>query len=216
VISESLFSMDGDLADVESISSLCKRHNAAFVLDEAHAVGVIGPEGRGLAASRCVVPDVMIGTFGKALGAFGAFAATSRSIADLLWNRARPLVFSTGLPPSVPAAARASLEIVRGSDGDARRSTLEGHARRLRDRVRKVGGAPSSAIAPLVIGDDRAAMRCTERLLAAGLFVQGIRPPTVPAGTARLRVGMSAAHTSQHMELLEQSLLKLHAIEATT
>ena len=124
VVTESLFSMDGDLADVEAISALCKRHDAAFILDEAHAIGVIGPEGRGLAALHGVVPDVVIGTFGKALGGFGAFAATSRAVADLLWNKARPLVFSTGLPPSVPAAARAAIEIVRGAEGEERRAAL--------------------------------------------------------------------------------------------
>lgn len=206
VVSESLFSMDGDLADVEAIWALCKRHDAVFVLDEAHAAGVIGPEGRGLAAQHGVVPDVVLGTFGKALGGFGAFAATSRAVADLLWNRARPLVFSTGLPPSVPAAARAAIEIARGTDGDVRRATLAGHARRLRELVPRVGGAPASAIAPLVIGDDRAAMRCTERLLGDGIFVQGIRPPTVPPGTARLRVGLSAAHSKQHIDILTRVL----------
>ncbi|HEX7838199.1 MAG TPA: aminotransferase class I/II-fold pyridoxal phosphate-dependent enzyme, partial [Kofleriaceae bacterium] len=92
VVSESLFSMDGDLADVATLAALCQRHAAALVLDEAQAVGVIGPEGRGLAALHGVVPDIVIGTFGKALGSFGAFAATSRAVADLLWNKARPLV----------------------------------------------------------------------------------------------------------------------------
>ncbi|MBC8067438.1 MAG: aminotransferase class I/II-fold pyridoxal phosphate-dependent enzyme, partial [Deltaproteobacteria bacterium] len=116
VISESLFSMDGDLADVEALAALCRRHDAAFVLDEAHAIGAIGPEGRGLAAELGVVPDVLIGTFGKAFGAFGAFAATTRAIAELLWNRARSLVFSTALPPSVPATARAALQIIRGAE----------------------------------------------------------------------------------------------------
>src|SRR5262249_51959084 len=104
VISESLFSMDGDFADVEAIAALCNRYDAAFVLDEAHALGALGPEGRGLAADLGVVPDIVIGTFGKALGAFGAFAATSSAVAQLLWNRARPLVFSTGLPPSIAAS----------------------------------------------------------------------------------------------------------------
>jgi 8-amino-7-oxononanoate synthase len=213
VVSESLFSMDGDLADVEAISTLCKRHDAAFILDEAHAIGVIGPEGRGLAALHGVMPDVVIGTFGKALGGFGAFAATSRVVADLLWNKARPLVFSTGLPPSIPAAATAAIEIVRGVDGEHRRARLDRHARRLRTLVRSVGGAPASAIAPLVIGDDRAAMRCTERLLAKGIFIQGIRPPTVPPGTARLRVGLSAAHSDQHIEIAAESMLRALAAE---
>jgi 8-amino-7-oxononanoate synthase len=213
VVSESLFSMDGDLADVEAIASLCRRHDAAFILDEAHAVGVIGPEGRGLAALHGVVPDVVIGTFGKALGGFGAFAATSRAIADLLWNKARPLVFSTGLPPSVPAAAQAAIEVVRGSDGEHRRARLARHARRLRALVRGVGGAPASAIAPLVLGEDRTAMRCTERLFAEGIFIQGIRPPTVAPGTARLRIGLSSAHSDQHMEIASASLNRLLGAE---
>ncbi len=202
VVSESLFSMDGDLADVEAIATLCKRHDAAFMLDEAHAIGALGPEGRGHAAAHGVVPDVVVGTFGKALGSFGAFAATTHAVAELLWNRARPFVFSTGLPPSVAAASQAAVEVVRGSEGDRRRRTLAGHAHRLRALVRHAGGSPSSAIAPIMIGDDREAMRRTEQLLSAGLFVQGIRPPTVPVGTSRLRVVLSAGHTEAHIEQL--------------
>jgi 8-amino-7-oxononanoate synthase len=206
VVSESVFSMDGDLADVEALAAVCKRHEAAFVLDEAHAVGAVGPEGRGVAADLGVVPDVVVGTFGKALGSFGAFAATSAAVADLLWNRARTLVFSTGLPPSVPAASRAAIEVVRGGDGEQRRRTLASHARRFRELVRQAGGAPSSAIAPIVLGSDQAAMQCMERLLADGLFVQGIRPPTVPPGTSRLRVGLSAAHSLPQIERLGRAV----------
>jgi 8-amino-7-oxononanoate synthase len=209
VVSESLFSMDGDLADVATLAGLCQRHDAALVLDEAHAVGTLGPEGRGLAALHGVVPDVVVGTFGKALGGFGAFAATSRAIADLLWNRARPLVFSTGLPPSVPAAARAAIEIVRGTDGDRRRAVLAAHARQLRGQVPQAIGDPTSAIVPIVIGDDRAAMVCTDQLLAEGVFVQGIRPPTVPVGTSRLRVGLSAAHIPQHVDKVGKCMNKV-------
>jgi 8-amino-7-oxononanoate synthase len=213
VVSESLFSMDGDIADVEAIAALCKRHDAAFLLDEAHAIGVIGPEGRGLAALHGVVPDIVIGTFGKALGGFGAFAATSRAVADLLWNKARPFVFSTGLPPSIPAAARTAIEIVRSAGGEDLRTTLAGHARRLRALVRRVEGAPASPIAPIVVGEDRATMRCTERLLTKGIFVQGIRPPTVPAGTARLRVGLSAAHSVQQVETTAEALNRMLVAE---
>lgn len=209
VVSESLFSMDGDIADVELLAALCKRYDAAFVLDEAHAVGALGPEGRGVAAERGVVPDVVVGTFGKAFGSFGAFAATSRPIAELLWNRARPFVFSTGLPPSVPAASRAALELIRGTEGDHRRSALAAHARRLRELEARAGGAVTSAIAPIRIGGDREVMACTDALLAQGLFVQGIRPPTVPRGTARLRIGLSAAHTSHQIDMLGKSLLTL-------
>jgi 8-amino-7-oxononanoate synthase len=206
VVSESLFSMDGDLADAEALAGLCKRHDAVFVLDEAHAVGVLGPEGRGHAAEARVDPDVVIGTFGKAFGSFGAFAAGSRAIAELLWNRARTLVFSTGLPPSVPAASRAALDVVRGAEGEERRRRLAGHAGWLRARVTRAGGVATSPIVPLVIGGDRDVMACTERLLACGLFVQGIRPPTVPAGTSRLRIGLSAAHTAEHLDLLAVTL----------
>ena len=206
--------MDGDLADVEALAAICKRHDAAFVLDEAHAVGAVGPEGRGLAADLGVVPDVVVGTFGKALGSFGAFAATSVAIADLLWNRARTFVFSTGLPPSVPAASRAAIEVVRGGDGEQRRRTLASHARRFRELVRQAGGATSSPIAPIVLGSDQAAMQCMERLLADGLFVQGIRPPTVPPGTARLRVGLSAAHSLPQIERLGRALVDALRYEA--
>jgi 8-amino-7-oxononanoate synthase len=206
VVSESLFSMDGDFADVEALASLCKGHGAAFVLDEAHAIGALGPEGRGLAAELGIAPDVVVGTFGKALGGFGAFAATTRAVADLLWNRARSLVFSTGLPPAVAATSRAAIEIVRGADGEDRRRTLAAHARRFRELVRHAGGAPTSAIAPLLVGGDREVMAWTDTLLTEGLFVQGIRPPTVPPGTARLRVGFSAAHTNAHVDKLSSSL----------
>ena len=200
VISESLFSMDGDLADVGALVELCRRHRAALILDEAHACGALGPEGRGAAAMAGVVPDVVVGTFGKALGTFGAFAATTRAIADLLWNRARPFVFSTGLPPSVSASTTAAIEIVRGTDGDARRRTLAAHARRFRELVPHAGGSPESAIAPVRVDDDQKVMQVTARLLEDRVFVQGIRPPTVPVGTSRLRVSLSARHELAHVE----------------
>jgi 8-amino-7-oxononanoate synthase len=200
VVSESLFSMDGDLADVAGLAALCARYDAALVLDEAHAMGVLGPEGRGLAAAHGVVPDVLIGTFGKALGTYGAFAATTRAIADLLWNRARPFVFSTAMPPAIAAATLASLEIVRGAEGDARRQTLASHARRLRAAVPAAGGASAGPIAPILVGDDRKAMALTSRLLERRVFVQGIRPPTVPPGTARLRIGLTAAMAEPDLE----------------
>lgn len=194
VVSETLFSMDGDLADVRALRDLCNQHDAALILDEAHAIGAIGPEGRGLAASQGVVPDVLIGTFGKALGTFGAFAATTAAIATLLWNRARPFVFSTALPPMIPAATLASLDIVRGLEGDQRRRDLAGNARRLRSLIPGAGGAPETAIAPVVVGDDQLVMQLTSRLLKDNVFIHGIRPPTVARGTARLRISLSAGH----------------------
>ena len=195
VVTESLFSMDGDIVDIAALSALCTKSGASLIVDEAHAIGAIGPEGRGVCASVGVVPDVLIGTFGKALGTFGAFAATSEAIAELLWNRARSFVFSTALPPSVPASTLVALEIVRSGEGDDRRAMLAALARRFRASVTRAGGARESAIAPVLVGDDREVMRQTQRLLGDGVFVQGIRPPTVPEGTARLRVSLSAGHT---------------------
>lgn len=202
VVTESLFSMDGDIADLGAIAELCARHGAALIVDEAHAFGVLGPEGRGCAAAAGVVPDIVIGTFGKALGTYGAFAVTTRAIADLLWNRARSLVFSTGLPPSIAAATRAAVELVRGSDGDARRRHLAELAVMFRARVPAAGGHRENPIAPILVGDDRRVMEHTARLLEAGVFVQGIRPPTVPTGTSRLRVSLSAAHRTDQVERL--------------
>ena len=206
VISESLFSMDGDLADVEGLAALCKRHDAALMLDEAHAIGARGPEGRGVAAAVGVVPDLLVGTCGKALGAYGAFVATTPAIAQLLWNRARSLVFSTALPPMVSAAVLAAIEIVRGSDGDARRRSLAERAVQLRERVRDLGGVGDGAIAPLVIGDDRRVMELSAALFERRAFVQGIRPPTVPEATSRLRISLSAGHRPQDIEIVSIAL----------
>jgi 7-keto-8-aminopelargonate synthetase-like enzyme len=207
VVSETLFSMDGDLADVETLAALSRRHGAALLLDEAHAIGARGPEGRGVAAAAGVVPDVLIGTCGKALGVYGAFAATSPAIAQLLWNRARSLVFSTALPPMIAAAVQAAIEIVRGVEGDERRRALAERAIRLRERVRghgvgeRLGGAPDSAIAPLVIGDDRRVMQLSAQLFERRVFVQGIRYPTVAEGTARLRISLMAEHRMEDVEI---------------
>ncbi|HUS29733.1 MAG TPA: 8-amino-7-oxononanoate synthase [Kofleriaceae bacterium] len=206
VVSETLFSMDGDIADVAALAALARRHEAALILDEAHAIGARGPEGRGVAAEANVSPDVLVGTCGKALGSFGAFAATSRAVADLLWNRARPLVFSTGLPPMICAAVQAALEIVRGAEGQERRQDLAAVARELRRLVPTLGGYPDSAIAPLLIGDDRVAVQLTEHLLERRLYVQGIRPPTVPEGTARLRISLAGGHTNQDVVHLASAL----------
>ena len=200
VVSESLFSMDGDVADVEALAAICARHDAALVLDEAHAIGVWGPEGRGVAAAAGVVPDVLVGTCGKALGGFGAFAATSRAIAELLWNRARSLVFSTALPPMIAAGVAAAVEIVRGSEGDERRRALAARVGLLRARVPALGGARDSAIAPLVVGDDARTMQLSGELLARGIFAQGIRPPTVPSGTSRLRISVCAGLEMRDVE----------------
>lgn len=207
VVSESLFSMDGDLVDVVMLADLCKRYEAALILDEAHAIGVRGPEGRGVAAEAGVVPDVLIGTFGKALGSFGAFAATTPAVAQLLWNRARTFVFTTALPQSIAATSQRAIEIVRGTEGDDRRRNLAKNSRSLRALVPRLGGVREGAIAPLVVGDDGDVMQLSDSLFEQGVFVQGIRPPTVPAGTARLRVTVSSAHTNEMIERVGRLLV---------
>ena len=201
VVSETLFSMDGDLADVAALAELCRKHDAALMLDEAHALGARGPEGRGVAAVAGITPDLLVGTCGKALGGFGAFVATTPAIAGLLWNRARSLVFSTALPGMVCAAIVRAVEIVRGSEGEDRRQRLARHARAVRARVEVVRGNEDSAIVPAILGDDREAMRVSSTLLDAGVLAQAIRPPTVPVGTARLRVALSSQLTSEHIEI---------------
>lgn len=197
LVSETVFSMDGNIADVEGLDALARSFDAALILDEAHAVGASGPNGRGVAASCNVRPDVLVGTFGKALGSFGAFVATSKSVADLLWNRARSFVFSTGLPPALAAASRAAIDIVSSVEGDQLRQALDSRISRLR-AVLEVPG--STAIVPWLVGDEARAMALTATLLENGVYAQGIRPPTVPRGTSRLRLSLSAAHALDAIE----------------
>jgi 8-amino-7-oxononanoate synthase len=197
VVTETLFSMDGDIVDIVELDRLRRRFHAILVVDEAHALGALGQGGRGVALPAGVEPDVIIGTLGKALGASGAFAIAGPSTIELLWNRARSLVFSTGAPSSIAAAAIAAIELVQSSDGDRRRGRLAANIAALGAR---------SAIMPIRIGDDRRVMQIAEQLLAEGLYIQGIRPPTVPAGTARLRVALSSQHQPKHMELLNNAL----------
>ena len=206
IVSETLFSMDGDIADVERLGAVARSSDAVLVLDEAHAMGARGPEGRGVAAAAGVRPDVLMGTLGKALGAFGAFVATSKAVADLLWNRARPLVFATGLPPMVCAAAREAVAIARGSEGEDRRRALAAHSTRFRQVVGQVRGASDAAIAPVIVGDDEIVMKISSSMLERGLFIQGIRPPTVPDQTSRLRVAISAGHTSEHVRIAAETV----------
>lgn len=206
VVSETLFSMDGDVADVAALAALCKRHDAALMVDEAHAVAARGPEGRGEAANARVVPDVLVGTCGKALGVYGAFVAATPAIARLLWNRARTLVFSTALPPLVSAAAHRAVEIVRGTEGNERRRQLADNAQHLRSLVPDLNGIQDGAIAPFVVGDDRAAMQLSADLWKRGMFAQGIRYPTVPVGTARVRFSLRSRLSTADVERAAQAI----------
>jgi 8-amino-7-oxononanoate synthase len=193
---ESYFSMDADGPDLVELRKICDRRGAALLVDEAHALGVLGPGGRGRCAEAGVVPDVLVGTLGKAFGAQGAFVAGRRSLRAWLWNRARSFVFSTGLAPSSAAAATRSLGIVRESPEMGRK--VVALATRLREKLLAGGLAPLGFghVVPIVLGDADHAMKVAERLRADGFAVQAVRPPTVPTGTSRIRLTITAAHSA--------------------
>ena len=197
VVTESVFSMDGDAVDVSALADLCVRFGALLVVDEEH--GVLAP-----AWQPTDVDVLRVGTLSKALASVGGYVAGPRPLVDLLVNRARPYIFTTALPPADAAAAFAALEVVRSTEGEALRVRL----RSLVDRVRP--GQPS-AIVPVVLGSEDAALAAAARLLDAGLLVPAIRPPTVPAGTSRLRVALCAAHTDAEVDRLVNALGELRA-----
>jgi 8-amino-7-oxononanoate synthase len=190
VVTESVFSMDGDLAPLGSLRSLANEYSAILVVDDAHAVGCLGTDGTGLGFAAGA--DVVIGTLGKAFGVSGAYVLGPAGLRELLWNRARSLVFSTGLTVPVLAAALASVNLARGAEGVARRSRLGQH---MAYTAKVLGRSVQSPIIPFLVGDDRRVMEFTEWLADRGFFVQGIRPPTVPEGTARLRLTLSSVHS---------------------
>lgn len=211
VVSESVFSMDGDTADVAALRTIADRHGAALILDEAHAFGVLGPEGRGVAAAQRVQPDVLTATLGKAIGAYGAFAAGPSHVIEWLRNRARPFIFSTALPPAVLAAAEAGLGETQGARGANRRQTLLERVRQLADALRTRGrlapGAGHTPILPIVVGDPGRTMAASDALLQRhGVFVQGVRPPTVPPDGSRLRIAVMASHTAADIDALVAAL----------
>jgi 8-amino-7-oxononanoate synthase len=200
IVSESLFSMDGDQAPLTALAALAQRYDAALVLDEAHALGVCGPGGAGLCAEAGIRADLTLGMLGKAFGSQGAFAAASAPVVELLRNCARSFVFSTAPSPALAAASLAALALVR--DGDALRARLRRHALVLRAGLAELGYRVlpgDSAIVPVLIGESEPTMAMSQRLFERGVFVHGIRPPTVPKGQGRLRVVPTAAHTDEDM-----------------
>jgi 8-amino-7-oxononanoate synthase len=189
VITESVFSMDGDLCPLTELVELKDRHGALLFLDEAHAFGVLGPQGMGLAAELGVQDRVnfQMGTFSKAAGLSGGYLATSAAWRDLLVNRARSFVYSTAPPPALAHATIASLERIRSTDGDLRR-------KQLRENISVLSAKHPSPVVPVLLGTNDAALAAAARLEEHGFLVPAIRYPTVPRGTARLRISLSAAH----------------------
>lgn len=209
VVTESYFSMDADSPDLPALRRLCDEHGAALVVDEAHALGVLGADGRGLCAESGVRADALVGTFGKAFGAAGAFVAGCPALAAWLWNRARTFVFSTGLSPVVAAAALDGLH--RAREEPARRQKVCATAAQLRAGL---GGAGAELrgfghIIPWIVGDAAKAMRIAAELRACGMDVRAIRPPSVPTGTARLRITVTAAHERRDIERLVEAARRL-------
>ncbi len=197
VVTDAVFGMDGDAAPLRELADLCDRHGAMLYVDEAHAAGVLGPTGAGLAEALGVTGrvDVHMGTLGKALGAFGAYVGGERRLVDLLVSRARTFVFTTALPPAACGAALAALDVVRDEPG--RRERLHALTARMKAGLARLGFDVSRVVAPIfpvVLGTEERALAASRALRARGFFVRAIRPPTVPRGTSRLRVSLTAAH----------------------
>ena len=203
ILTESVFSMDGDRADLPALVQLAERHGAALYVDEAHATGVLGPQGRGLAAECGGGVDVVMGTLGKALGAFGAYIAGSRTLIDWLVNCCPGFIYTTALPPAVLGAVDAALDLVPGMDEDRRR--LANNAQRLRNLLAQRNYdtlGSSTQIVPAVIGSEEDALAAAQRLENAGILAVAIRPPTVPTGTSRLRFALGSTLDEVTMQRL--------------
>ena len=202
VVTDSVFSMDGDHAPLRELAALCERHGALLFVDEAHATGVLGPRGAGLAAALGVTVDARMATLSKAAGGLGAYVAAEGAVCDLLINRARPLVFSTALPPAIACAALEAVRLLAGAEGDTRRERLWSHVARFARGLRALGfeARESSPIFPVVLGAPQRAIEVAARLRERGVLVKAIRPPTVPEGKSRLRFALSAAHSDEQLD----------------
>lgn len=211
VITESVFSMDGDLAPVRDLVQLKNRYGAWLMLDEAHATGLYGEGRRGVAEEMGVADgvEVQLGTLGKSLGAAGGYICGSQALIDLLVNRARSFIFSTAPVPAQLAAAKRGVQLVQSNEGEALRTRLWANVDALKNGLIQQGWklpVVRSAILPLMIGDERDALALAERLREAGVWVPAVRYPTVARGAARLRVTVSAAHQPKHLDALLKAL----------
>ena len=203
ILTESVFSMDGDVAPMNEVAALADRHGATLVCDDAHATGVLGRGGKGLSDGAHIV----IGTFSKAMGGYGAYVTCSQTVRDFLVNRCSGLIYSTALPPAVLGAIDASLDLVASLDGE--RARVAAMAAKFRRNAREKEfdtGASETQIVPLIVGESDAALALSRQLREAGYWATAIRPPTVPKGTARLRFAFSAAHGDAQLDGLLEAL----------
>jgi 8-amino-7-oxononanoate synthase len=216
ILTESVFSMDGDRAPLRELIELKKRFGALVMLDEAHAVGVIGQNGRGVAAAENLSDDVdvQMGTLSKALGASGGYICGSRHLIDWLVNRARSFIYSTAPSPALAAAALAAIDFLSSPEGEERRLLLWGKIGSMRellpsDGSNKKGSAANSAIFPWIVGDEQAALNLASALQSEGFLVPAIRYPTVAKGSARLRITVTASHQEDQIRSLCQAIKRL-------
>ena len=209
IVTDSVFSMDGDVAPLAEIVELAKEYDACTIVDEAHAIGALGPDGRGAVAEAGLEGevDVVVGTLGKALGSYGAYVCASEEMVRYLINTARSLIFSTAPGPPAVAGALAALELLR--ERPHRVERLRSAAHTLRKALATEGFPVADGemqIVPLIVGDEHAALRLCKAALERGVFAQAIRPPTVPAGTSRLRLATMASHTAEELRMAARAL----------
>jgi len=208
VVTESIFSMDGDAAPLKEIVALKEKYGAWLMVDEAHATGLYGTNRRGLAEALSVSDriEIQMGTLGKAFGASGGYICGSRALVDFLINRARSFIFSTAPVPAAAAAAQSGIQLVQSREGQALSEQLWQRVTEFKPAIRNPQSTIASVIIPLIIGDESAAVATATKLREQGFFVPAIRYPTVARGTARLRVTLNAAHTSEDVTALAQAL----------
>ena len=205
IVTDGVFSMDGDIAPLAKLVQLARQYDALLMVDDAHGSGVLGASGRG-SGDLCGVLDgidIHMGTLGKGFGSFGAYAATTGIIRDYLVNKARSFIFSTSLPPAVLAASIAALEVVDSPEGAQLREKLQANVALFKERLTASGFdtmGSETQIVPIFVGPAKTTMEFSSELLQQGLFVQGIRPPTVPAGSCRLRCTIMATHEAEDLE----------------
>lgn len=221
IVTDSVFSMDGDVAPLAPLLALAERHGAWLVVDDAHGFGVLGPQGRGAIAQAALRSPhlVSVGTLGKAAGVSGAFVAAHTTVIEWLVQRARPYIFTTASAPAVAHAVSASLKIIAGDEGDERRAHLHALIERTRALLKETCWLPvdsHTAVQPLIIGANDATLDMAAALDREGLWVPAIRPPTVPAGTSRLRISLSAGHSHNDLDRLEAALLRLSKAETAS
>ncbi len=212
IVTDAVFSMDGDIAPLPRLLELARAHDAILIIDDAHGTGVLGPDGRGTVAHFGLEDNdrlILMGTMGKALGCFGAFVAGSRALIDYLVNRARSFIFTTALPPASVAAALAALDIVEQEP--VLRERLQENTAFMHNELRSLGfdlGGSRTQIIPIMAGDSSTAVAMAADLRQQGIFLQAIRPPTVAPGTARLRLTVTALHTLQELKRVVNALKK--------